>query len=184
MKEKIKVIAFVGPTASGKSRLAMSIAEHMNTAIVCMDSMQIYRGMDIGTAKPTEEDRRKVSHYMIDIVDPDQNYTVADYAQNGAEAIKQIASEGKLPVLVGGTGLYLKALMHGFTLGGTKEDPILRAELNLMAQTEEGKRALHDRLHRVDPQSAQRLHPNDIRRVIRAIEVYEQGGIPASQLEP
>lgn len=178
---KPKVLALCGATASGKSALAMALAQELNGEIVCMDSMQLYRRMDIGTAKPTPEERAQVPHHMLDILEPTATYAVADYALGAEKIIRQILSRGKLPMLVGGTGLYLKALMHGMELGGAGSDEALRRELNRQALEIGGKERLHQRLTQADPETAARLHPNDIRRVIRAIEVYELTGKPLSQ---
>ena len=181
MGEKPAVIAVAGPTASGKSDLGLKLAQRLGGEIVCMDSMQIYRRMDIGTAKPTAVERAAVPHHMLDIVDPEQPYAVADYVQAAEQVIAQILSRGRVPILVGGTGLYLKALMDGLSLGGAGGDERLRAELNALADEPGGKERLHARLAAVDPETAARLHPNDRRRVIRAIEVYEQTGVPMSR---
>lgn len=175
-----KVLALCGATASGKSALAMALAQELNGEIVSMDSMQLYRRMDIGTAKPTPEERVQVPHHMLDILEPTETYAVADYALEAEKVIRQILSRGKMPMLVGGTGLYLKALMHGMELGGAGSDEALRRELNRQALEPGGKERLHQRLKQADPQTAARLHPNDIRRVIRAIEVYELTGSPLS----
>ena len=176
-----KVLAITGATASGKSELALSLARELDAEIVCMDSLQIYRRMDIGTAKPTLQEQARIPHHMLDILEPTAAYAVADYARDGEAVIRQILQRGKLPMLVGGTGLYLKALMHGMELGGAGSDEDLRRRLNQLAMEPDGKQRLHERLSRVDPQTAERLHPNDIRRVIRAIEVYELTGKPLSQ---
>lgn len=181
---KPQAIAIAGPTASGKSDLTLRLAQELNGEIICMDSMQIYRRMDIGTAKPTIEEQALVPHHMLDIVDPTASYDVADYAVDAGKAIEQVIARGKLPLLVGGTGLYLKALMHGLTLGGAGSDEALRAKLNAEAQQEGGKERLHHRLSLVDPVSAQKLHPNDIRRVVRALEVFELTGKPISAQKP
>lgn len=174
------VVAIAGPTASGKSELALQLAKRLDGEIICMDSMQIYRRMDIGTAKPTAEERAMVPHHMLDIVDPTESYAVADYAVAAERLIGEVSGRGKLPLLVGGTGLYHKALMHGLTLGGVGSDEALRMRLNERASEPGGKQWLHDRLRTVDPVSADRLHPNDVRRVIRALEVYELTGQPIS----
>lgn len=178
---KPQVIAVAGPTASGKSDLALQLAQKLDGEIICMDSMQIYRRMDIGTAKPTAEEQALVPHHMLDIVDPTENYAVADYAQNAEKVICEIAARGKQPILVGGTGLYLKALMHGLSLGNAGGDEKIRARLYAMAEEPEGKAHLHRQLAEVDPASAAKFHPNDIRRVIRALEVYELTGTPISR---
>lgn len=175
------VIAVAGATGSGKSALALALAKRLEGEIICMDSMQIYRGMDIGTAKPTPQERREIPHHMLDIVEPAETYAVADYAREAERAIAQVWARGKLPMLVGGTGLYLKALMHGLSLGGAKSDEKLRQRLNAIANTPNGREALHEMLEKADPDAAKRLHPNDVRRVVRALEVYELTGRPISR---
>lgn len=181
MGEKPAVIAVAGPTASGKSDLGLKLAQRLGGEIICMDSMQIYRRMDIGTAKPTAQERALLPHHMLDVADPTEAYAVADYAVAAERVIAEILSRGRTPILVGGTGLYLKALMDGLSLGGAGGDERLRAELNALADEPGGKERLHARLAAVDPETAARLHPNDRRRVIRAIEVYEQTGVPMSR---
>ena len=178
---KPRIIAVTGATASGKSALSMDLAKHYGAEIVCMDSMQIYQGMDIGTAKPSPEERQAVRHHMLDIIAPSENYTVADYAERATTVIHDILQRGKMPLLVGGTGLYLKALMHGLSLGVSRSDPAIRARLEVISDEPGGRQKLHDMLRQVDEASANKLHPNDLRRVIRAIEVYELTGTPLSQ---
>lgn len=177
---KIPVIAIVGPTASGKTALSLPLAGALSGQIVAMDSMQVYRGMDIGTAKPTRQEQALVKHHLIDVCNPCDAFSVSDYAQLAAKAIEQITAKGDVPILVGGTGFYLKALLYGLSLGGAKGDPALRAALESQADTQEGKLDLHSRLAKVDPPAAQKLHPNDVRRVVRALEVYELTGKPFS----
>ena len=177
------IAAFVGQTASGKSDVAMKVAEEINGAIVCLDAMQVYRGMDIGTAKPTPEDQARVPHRMLDVVNPEAPYSVAAYARDAREAIGALLGEGRLPVLCGGTGLYLRALRQPLTFGRTPGDEAVRARFQRLADSE-GAQALHARLARVDAASAARLHPNDLRRVIRALEVFELTGRPLSAQEP
>lgn len=178
---KPRIVAVTGATASGKSALAMELAACLHAEIVCMDSMQIYRGMDIGTAKPSPADRQAVVHHMLDIVSPADPYTVADYAQQATAVIRDVLQRGRLPLLVGGTGLYLKALMHGLSLGVAPSDPAVRQRLEAIADEPGGRQKLHRMLTDVDEASARKLHPNDLRRVIRAIEVYELTGVPLSQ---
>jgi len=178
---KPKIIAVAGPTASGKSELALQLAQHFNGEIVCMDSMQIYRRMDIGTAKPTPAEQSVVPHHMLDIIEPTETYAVADYAVQAEKVLHQILSRGKLPIMTGGTGLYLKAIMHGLSLGGAPADETLRQKFAQIALEPDGRNVLHQKLEEVDPVSADKLHPNDIRRVIRALEVYELTGVPLSQ---
>ena len=179
------VLALVGPTASGKSSLAMRTAVAMNGEIICMDSMQVYRGMDIGTAKPTLADRALVPHHLLDVAEPWEDYSVAEYARAAEQAIFEVLDRGRLPVLCGGTGLYLRALSQPLTLGGAKACPDIRARYQAIAETQ-GSQAVHDLLMEKDPESANNLHPNNLRRVIRALEVLEQTGIPFSsqQLPP
>ena len=175
-----KVLGLVGPTASGKTALSVALAASHDIEIVCMDSMQVYRGMDIGTAKPTLEEQRRLPHHMLDVVDPKDDYSVAEYREQAARVIDDMLSRGRLPVLVGGTGLYLRALSLPLTLGGTPRDDQVREKYTALLESQ-GKQALHALLTRYDPVTAQRLHPNDTRRVIRALEVWELTGVPFSQ---
>lgn len=173
------VIGVVGPTASGKTGISLALADRLPVEIVCMDSMQIYRGMDIGTAKPTRAEQAAVPHHMLDIADPKDSYSVAEYARAAAACIEDIVTRDRVPVLTGGTGLYLKALRYPMTLGNTPAEPAIRAEYQAFL-SEKGTKALHDLLAARDPASAARLHPNDTRRVIRALEVYDITGLPFS----
>ena len=170
------VLALVGPTGSGKTRTAIRLCQALNAEIVSMDSMQVYRGMDIGTAKPTREELAAAPHHMIDVVDPDQMFTVSMYREMACEAIDGILSRGRMPLLVGGTGLYLQAISYEMSLGDNGADHALREELHRIAGEADGPNRLHERLQRVDPASAEKLHPNDIRRVIRALEIYATSG--------
>jgi len=178
-----KALCVVGPTASGKSALGIALAIKLNGEIVCMDSMQIYRRMNIGTAKPTPEERRRVPHHLVDIKEPDESYSVAQYAADARRVIEGIHGCGRVPILVGGTGFYLRALTHGLNLGGVPSDPTVRERLKDMAKDARGRKLLHDRLREVDPLSAGRLHENDVTRVSRALEVYELTGVPMSKQE-
>ncbi|MGI6653027.1 MAG: tRNA (adenosine(37)-N6)-dimethylallyltransferase MiaA [Christensenellales bacterium] len=175
MPHKIRVLAVVGPTAGGKSDLAMALAQYLPIEIVCMDSMQIYQRMDIGTAKPTPEDRARVAHHMLDVCTPHQAYSVAEYVEAADAAIAGIVVRGHVPVLVGGTGLYLRALRYPMTLGGGARDDAVRARYQQMLE-KEGAQAVHALLHQRDPEAARTLHPNNTRRVIRALEVLEVTG--------
>ena len=179
---KPPIIAIVGPTGSGKTDTAIKLCQRLNGEIVSMDSMQIYRRMDIGTAKPTKEQLNTVPHHMIDIVDPDVLFTVSDYRNMAFRCIDEILSRGKLPILVGGTGLYLNAVSYEMSMGDSGADPALRKELNDIATEQNGPTILHKRLMEVDPVSAQKLHENDVRRVIRALEVFYATGMPISSL--
>lgn len=175
------VLALVGPTGSGKTRTAIQLCKKLNAEIVSMDSMQIYRGMDIGTAKPTPEELAQAPHHMIDVADPDELFTVSMYREMAVKVIDDILSRGKVPLLVGGTGLYLQAISYEMSLGENGADSDLRRELNRIAEEPGGFMKLHNRLRLVDPQSAEKLHPNDIRRVIRALEIYETSGKAKSE---
>ena len=180
MTEKIVCRAITGPTASGKTGLSVRLARERGWDILCMDSMQIYRRMDIGTAKPTRDEMGGVPHHLMDICEPTDEYSVADYRDAAEELILQLAEKGKEVLFVGGTVLYLQSLMHPMGMGMTPANEELRAELNKIAETVEGRATLHERLRRVDPVTAQRLPVNDVRRIIRAIEVWEATGIPFS----
>ena len=173
---KKRVIGIVGPTASGKTALSLPVAQRLGGHILCMDSMQIYRGMDIGTAKPTREEQALVPHHLLDILPPDAEYAVSRYARDAAQVIGQ----ADVPILVGGTGMYLQALSLPMDYGAVGGDEGIRQKYHQMADAA-GPEAVHRRLREIDPESAQRLHPNDLRRVIRAIEVYELTGTPLSR---
>lgn len=170
------VLALVGPTGSGKTRTAIRLCQALNAEIVSMDSMQVYRGMDIGTAKPTKAEMATAPHHMIDVVDPDQMFTVSMYREMACEAIDGILTRGRTPLLVGGTGLYLQAISYEMSLGENGADHALREELHRIAGETNGPQRLHERLQRVDPATAEKLHPNDVRRVIRALEIYATSG--------
>lgn len=178
--KKPRILGFVGATASGKTTLALQVAKVLPCEIICMDSMQIYRGMDIGTAKPTPEEQSVAPHHMMDIVDPSSPYSVAEYTQTAHKVIADILSRGHIPVLVGGTGLYLQGLTLPMNYGGLPSDPDIRAQLTQELLNTSAAH-MHDRLHAVDPPTADRLHPNDTRRVIRALEIFQLTGIPMSQ---
>ncbi len=171
-------LILTGPTGSGRSALAVTLAERLGAEIVSMDSMALYRGMDIGTAKPDAEQRRRVPHHLIDVLDPWESASVAWWLERAAECCRDIEGRGRRVLFVGGTPLYLKALLAGL-FDGPPAHPEVRERLAREAE-EFGRTALHDRLARVDPESARRLHPNDLRRVIRALEVWELTGRPMS----
>lgn len=172
-------LILTGPTASGKSALSLDLAERLGAEIISADSMTVYRGMDIGTAKPTAEDRRRVPHHLVDELDPWESASVAWWLNRAAECVRDIESRGKRAMFVGGTPLYLKALLCGLFDGPPRNDA-LRARLEAEAAAA-GNEALHARLAAVDPVSAGRLHPNDVRRVIRALEVFELSGKPLGE---
>jgi len=175
-----KVIVIAGPTASGKTDLAIEFALKCNGEIISADSMQVYRGMDIGTAKPTLEERRGIPHYMLDVVDPDEEFSVAQFQQMAKECIKDILSRGKVPIVAGGTGLYINSLVYNITFSETIADWKYREHLQNIAR-EQGPLVLHNMLEKIDPISAQNIHPNNVKRVIRALEVFETTGKPISE---
>ncbi len=172
MKEKVAVI--LGPTATGKSHCAIELAKRLNGEIISGDSMYVYRGMDIGTAKPTAEELAAVPHHLVDILPADAKFDVVDFKEQAESLIKEINGRGKLPIIAGGTGLYIKALLEGYAFNSVDANEDLRQELERFAM-EQGKEALHARLAALDPTAAERLHFNDTRRVIRAIEAATQG---------
>lgn len=165
-----KIIAVAGPTASGKTALAIEIAKKYNGEVVSCDSMQIYKHMDIGTAKPTPEEMEGIAHHMIDVAEPFENYSVADYVKAARECIDDIISRGKLPILAGGTGLYMDSVINNIEFSEDCKAEGLREELQKIADTE-GAERLHAMLKERDEEAAEKIHPNNIRRVIRAIEV-------------
>jgi tRNA dimethylallyltransferase len=171
-------LILTGPTAGGKTALALELAERIGAEIVGMDSMTLYRGMDIGTAKPTADERARAPHHLIDVLDPWESATVAWWLGEVAEACRDITARGRRPLFVGGTPFYLKALLHGL-FPGPPADEGLRRKLEEEADRD-GRELLHARLAAVDPKTAARLHPNDVRRVVRALEVYELTGRPIS----
>ena len=180
MTEQIVCRVLTGPTASGKTGLGVALAKAEGWDILCMDSMQIYRGMDIGTAKPTAEEMQGVPHHLMDLCEPTEPYSVSDYREQAEKTVLSLHEQGREVLFVGGTALYLQALMHPMGMGSVPANEALRAELNAQAETPEGKRQLHRRLALNDPATAGRLPVNDVRRVIRAIEVWEATGIPFS----
>jgi tRNA dimethylallyltransferase len=171
-------LILTGPTGSGKSQLALDLAEGMGAEIICMDSMTLYRGMDIGTAKPSREDRHRVPHHLLDVLDPWESASVSWWLQRAQECCRAIEGRGRRVLLVGGTPLYLKAILHGL-FDGPPADAQLRQRLEEEAGRL-GREALHARLVEIDPATAARLHANDLRRVIRALEVHELTGKPIS----
>ena len=166
-----KLVVITGPTASGKTALGVMLAQRLGGEVVSADSMQIYRGMDIGTAKPTPEEMQGVPHHMIDIADPTENYSVSRYAKEAAACVDDILARGKLPIVVGGTGLYIDSLIAGRTFADGTADTALRQELS-ERYDEIGGEGLLGELRKVDPERAAKLHPADKKRIVRAMEVY------------
>ncbi len=174
------VLAVVGATASGKTALSIALAGELGGEIISCDSMQIYRGMDIGTAKPTVEERAGIPHHLIDIAEPSETFSVADYAPLAVKAIEDISSRGKLPIFCGGTGLYLDAVLSANVYSEACSDAALREGLTWEAETK-GALALWERLRVEDAESAAVIHPNNVKRVIRALEIKLLTGIPKSE---
>ena len=179
MLKKPKILAVVGPTASGKSALAEELAIRLGGEIVSCYSMQIYRGMDIGTAKPTQEIRARVPYHLIDVAEPSSDFSVVEYCTAAKEAVDDILSRERLPIFCGGTGLYLDTFLRG-TPASPGSDPQLRRELTALAE-QHGNLYLHEELQRVDPESARAIHPGNLRRVIRALEIYRATGITKTE---
>ncbi len=174
------VLAVVGPTATGKTDVGILLAEALGGEIISADCMAVYQGMDIGTAKPSPEQRQRVPFHAIDVCRPDEPFSVARFQQLALEAIRQIRQRGAVPLVVGGTGLYVKALLDGFQIPPTAADEALRHSLWQEARRL-GSRALYTRLQEVDPFAASRIHPHDAVRIIRALEVYQVTGRPISE---
>ena len=183
MSDKQKIIAVVGPTASGKTSLSIALAKELGGEILSCDSMQIYRDMDIGTAKPSAEEQDGVPHHLIDIAAADEPFSCAEYAALAKNKIAEVASRGKLPIFCGGTGLYLDGVLRGGnSYEKTETDPTYRAELEQVA-AEQGAETVHAMLAAVDPDAAQATHPNNVKRVIRALEIYHTTGVTKTELD-
>jgi len=175
------VIVIVGPTAVGKSGLALHLTQYFPAEIISADSRQIYRYMDIGTNKPTPAERASVSHYVIDVVEPDQDFSLSMYHQLANEALKAIQQKGNLPFLVGGSGLYVWSLVEGWKIPQVPPNQKLRHQLEARAE-QEGSQRLYLELQDIDPTAAEKINPNNIRRIIRALEIYDATGQPSSRL--
>ena len=173
--EKPVVPVIVGPTASGKTSLSIDIAKHFDGEIVSADSMQIYRRMNIGTAKPTETEKQGIVHHLMDFVEPDQAFSVADYKDSAIAAIHDIVDRGKTAIIVGGTGLYINALTQKWGFPDIKTDPEIRRKLTAAYNTQPPE-AIYKRLEQIDPEAAAKIHPHNHKRVIRALEIYETTG--------
>lgn len=179
-KNKIKICAIVGPTASGKSSLAIWLARQIDAEIISADSMQIYKGMNIGTAKPTAEEQKLVPHHMIDFLNQDELFSVADYVKMAKEAIEDVVNRGKKPILVGGTGLYVDSLLNGVQFQDQNENLVVRKKL--FEELEQfGSEHMLEKLKKFDFEYAQTLHPNNVKRIIRGLEIYSATGMKMSE---
>jgi tRNA dimethylallyltransferase len=173
--KKQKVIVVVGPTGVGKTQLSVEIAKKFHGEVISGDSMQIYKGMDIGTAKVTKEEQQGIRHHLIDIRQPEESYSAADFQKDVQACIAAIHSRGKMPIIAGGTGLYIQAALYSYDFSEAKRDDNYQQQLEQEAQTL-GAKHLHAQLQAVDPIQAERIHPNNVRRVIRALEIYHRTG--------
>lgn len=176
---KTKIICIGGPTGVGKTALAIEMAKKFDGEIISCDSIAIYKGFDIGSAKPTTEEQRQAKHHLIDVVAPDKDFSVAEYCELAEKCIFDISSRGKVPIIVGGTGLYMKCLLFDMALGNSQKSTEIRAKYQQML-AQKGKDELYNYLESIDPQSAKEIHPNDAKKVIRAIEIFEETGKPKS----
>ncbi len=179
---KQPVLAVVGPTASGKTALGIALAQRFDGEIISADSMQIYEGLDIATAKPTPEEMQGVPHHLISVIPRDRSFSVAEYAELAKQKIAEVADRGKLPILVGGTGLYVDSLLRGMQFTDEGNDPVLRESLYERAK-QEGKESLHAQLLSLDPEAAAAIHPNNLVRVVRALEVCLSSGRKFSEIK-
>ncbi|OES43528.1 tRNA (adenosine(37)-N6)-dimethylallyltransferase MiaA [Domibacillus iocasae] len=178
--DKNKVAVIIGPTASGKTDLSIYLAKKYNGEVISGDSMQVYRGLSIGTAKVTKEEMDGVPHHLIDIKDPDKPFSAAEFQQLAREKITDINVRGKLPIICGGTGLYIQSVLYDYEFAADGTDSTIRKEIEAEAE-EIGAEALHDQLKEIDPETAASFHPNNVRRTIRALEIYRTTGEPASK---
>ena len=177
---KPKVIVIVGPTASGKTSLAIKLAKKINGEIVSCDSMQIYKDMNIGTAKPTIEEQNKIKHYLIDIISPEERFSVSDYQTHALKAIEEILKKGKIPIVVGGTGLYVNSLIYGIKFLNISFDEKYRQELEDKAE-KEGLESLYNEAKKIDPKAMETISKNDKKRILRVLEIFHQTGITKSK---
>ena len=183
MSEKIKIYGVVGATASGKTALAIELAKRIDGEIICCDSMQIYKEMNIGTAKPTEEERAAATHHMTDFLPPEAPYSCADYVKDAEAIVEDIVARGKKPIFCGGTGLYLDRFLRGGNSDEAASDPLYREELTEISMTEGGIDKLHEMLSELDPESACAIHKNNVKRVIRALEIIKSTGRKKSEVD-
>ena len=182
MNEKHKVIVICGPTASGKTALSIELAKKINGEIVSADSMQIYKDMNIGTAKPTKEEMGEIQHYLLDFVSPEERYSVAQYKQDAKKAIKEIINKGKTPIVVGGTGLYVDSLIYEIEYNDIKLDEEYRKTLEKLAE-EQGLEELYKRAVEIDPEAMKKISQNDKKRIMRVLEIYNSTGKTKTEQE-
>ena len=180
--DKIFLVVVCGPTASGKTKLAVDLALRFGGEVVSADSMQIYKGMDIASAKPTEEEKHGVPHHLMDFLDPRESFSVADYVIMARKCIADIHSRGRLPIMCGGTGLYINTVVDNIEFDDTAGNPVYREELKKLAE-EKGAGFLLDKLSEIDPETASQLHKNNMKRIIRALEVYHMSGRTMTELK-
>ncbi len=180
---KPKVVVIVGPTASGKTALSIELAKKINGEIISSDSMQIYKDMDIGTAKVTKEEAQGIKHYLVDCVSPDERYTVSDFKKDAENAIEEILAKGKTPIVVGGTGLYVNSLIYGIEYQDMNFDEEYRNELMKKAETEEGLKELWNEANKIDPEAMLKISPNDKKRIVRVLEIFKATGKTKTQQE-
>ena len=174
------MLVICGPTASGKTGLAVACAKKLNTEIISADSQLVYRGLNIGTAKPTEEERCGIVHHMIDVADPKDNFSVFDYSERAIPIVNRLVDNGKTPIICGGTGFYINSILFDFAYGHTGADCAIRDKYNALL-IERGKEYIYGLLQNVDPETAEKLHVNDTKRVVRALEIYEASGKKKSE---
>ena len=180
---KPKVVVIVGPTASGKTAISIELAKKIDGEIISADSMQIYKEMNIGSAKPTKEEMQGIYHHMIDVIEPTENFNVAKYKEMAEECIEKILAKGKIPIIVGGTGLYVSTLTNGIEFSEIESDDEYRKELENIAEQENGIDILFEQLKKVDPEAANVIDKNNVRRVIRALEIYKVTGKTKTQVD-
>ena len=178
-----KVIVIAGPTASGKTSLGVELAKKINGEVISADSMQIYKDMTIGTAKPTPEEIENIPHYLIDFVSPDERYSVADFKKDAEEKIDEILAKGKVPIIVGGTGLYIDSLVYGIEFPDIEYDEEYRNSLMKEAETEEGLNKLYEEAKKIDPEAMEKISPSDKKRISRVLEIYHATGKTKTELE-
>lgn len=180
-QQKKKLIVLTGPTAVGKTKLSIQLAKAIGGEIISADSMQVYRGMDIGSAKITEKEKEGIPHYLIDVLEPSEEFNIVLFQKLAKEAIGQIHAKDKIPIIAGGTGFYIQSVLYDIDFSEHDEKDGIRDELEAIAKEEQGTHRLHERLKEVDPESAKIIHENNVKRVIRALEFYEETGMRISE---